>query len=116
MNLQYMKHDNLGAVVKNARIHKGLSQEQLAEQLDCSVRHIMGIENESKKPSYERLYQLIRILDISADDIFYPERFSSDNEKSHLIENITDMLYRCDIHDITIIKAAVTKALELKQP
>ena len=114
--MQYMKHDNLGIVVKNARIHKGLSQEQLAEQLDCSVRHIMGIENENKKPGYERLYQLIRILGISSDDIFYPERLSADDERSHLISSITDMLYRCDIHDIKVIEAAVQKALDLKMP
>ena len=59
-----MEHDILGEVVKSARIHKGFSQEQLAELIDCSPRHIMGIENENKKPGYWRLYSLIRTLNI----------------------------------------------------
>ncbi len=43
-----MKHDILGEQIKNARLHKGISQEQLAEMLNCSSRHIMAIENEQK--------------------------------------------------------------------
>ena len=78
-----MKHDVLGKVVKNARLEKGLSQEQLAELLDCSTRHIMGIENEVKKPGYWRLFRLIRELNIDANTIFYPEIVSAatDNER-----------------------------------
>lgn len=106
-----MKHDILGEIVKNARIHKGLSQERLAELLDCSPRHIMGIENESKRPGYQRLYSLIRVLNISADDIFYPERNKSTSEKDFLIKSITNLLYLCDIHDLKVIYAAVREAV-----
>ena len=107
-----MKHDILGAVVKAARIHKGLSQEQLAELIDCSPRHIMSIENESKKPGYWKLYNLIRTLNIPADSIFYPEFNTITDEKSKLIGNITHSLHHCDIHDLQIILAAVQAANE----
>lgn len=105
-----MKHDILGEIVKTARIHKGLSQEQLAELIDCSPRHVMAIENESKKPGYQRLYNLIRTLNIPADSIFYPERNNMHNEKSKLIEELINLLHQCDIHDLEIILAAVQAA------
>lgn len=60
-----MEQDILGECIKSARMCKGISQERLAEMVNCSSRHIMAIENESKKPGYILLYNLIRILDIS---------------------------------------------------
>ena len=49
----------LGVVIKNARINKQFTQEQLAEKIGIGSRHIMAIENEGKHPSYEVLYNLI---------------------------------------------------------
>lgn len=109
-----MNHDILGEVVKSTRIHRGLSQEQLAEILDCSPRHIMGIENENKKPSYWRLYNLIRTLNIPADSIFYPERNKVPTEKEELISELTSLLYLCEVRDIQIMAAAIKKAIVLK--
>ncbi|MCD8181460.1 MAG: helix-turn-helix domain-containing protein [Firmicutes bacterium] len=105
-----MEHDILGEVVKAARIHKGLSQEQLAEILDCTPRHIMGIENENKKPGYMLLYNLIRTLHIPADTVFYPERMYTTSEKDKLISKLTALLYDCDEHDLKILLAAIRAA------
>ena len=60
-----MKHDILGEQIKNARLHKGISQEQLAEMLNCSSRHIMAIENEQKKPGYWLLYRVCEIISVN---------------------------------------------------
>lgn len=43
---------NLGIAIKKARINKHLTQAQLAEILDVSIRHIQGIENEGKKSKF----------------------------------------------------------------
>lgn len=107
-----MEHDVLGAVVKNARMNKGLSQEQLAEMLNCSPRHIMGIENENMKPGYQRLYEIIRLLNIPADTIFYPERSSETSEKSSLIDKLVNMLHICDERTIRAIIAALHEVLD----
>lgn len=109
-----MKHDILGEVIKSTRIHRGLSQEQLAEIIDCSPRHIMGIENENKKPGYWRLFNLIRTLNIPADSIFYPERGIVYSEKEKLISELTGLLHSCNIRDIQIITAAVKQAVTLE--
>ena len=66
----HKKHDILGHIVKTARKCNDLTREQLAEKLGITPRYLMSIENENKKPSYDLLFRLIRILDISSDSIF----------------------------------------------
>lgn len=75
--------------------------------LNCSPCHIMGIENEGKKPGYWQFYNLIRTLNIPADTIFYPERNELSPEKESLINELISMLYMCDERTIKIIIAAV---------
>ena len=98
---------NLGAIVKAARLKKGLTQEVLAEKVGVGLRHIMGIENEGNIPSYEVLYALIRVLHIPADLIFYPEKQSKDLQ----IEDIVRMLYNCDERALSIVRATVQAAI-----
>ena len=75
----------LGVVIKNARLNKQFTQEQLAERIGVGPRHIMAIENEGKYPSYEVLCCLIQTLDISADLIFRPEMPSQTIEQEQFI-------------------------------
>jgi len=101
---------DLGAIVKTARMEKGLTQEKLAERVDVGLRHISGIENEGHNPSFEVLYHLIRELNIPADMIFYPEKSSIDPKTEELIR----MIYKCDDRSIKIIYAATQAALEIQ--
>ena len=82
-----MHSDNnkLGAVIKNARISKKFTQDQLAEISGIGTRHLMAIENEGKYPSYEVLCNLISALDISADIIFRAETVSQTIEQEQFI-------------------------------
>lgn len=107
-----MKHDILGEQIKNARLHKGISQEQLAEMLNCSSRHIMAIENENKKPGYWLLYNLIRTLNIPADTIFYPERHNMPHKMDIAIDELVNMLYLCDEKTIHAITASVQEIIK----
>ena len=107
-----MKHDILGEQIKNARLHKGISQEQLAEMLNCSSRHIMAIENENKNPGYWLLYNLIRTLNIPADTIFYPERHNMPHKMDIAIDELVNMLYLCDEKTIHAITAAVQEIIK----
>jgi len=75
----------LGAVIKSARLNKQFTQEQLAEKIGVGPRHIMAIENEGKHPSYEVLYNLVQILDISVDFIFRPKAVSKTIEQEQFI-------------------------------
>ena len=99
---------DLGAIIKAARIKKGLKQETLAENVGVGLRHISGIENEGSNPSYDILYKLVRELHIPADTIFYPEK----PVKNSQLEDIIPMLYDCDERSMKIIHATVKAALD----
>jgi len=68
-----MEYDRLGSIIKSARISKQLTRKELGEKLCITQRHLIAIENENQKPSYDLLFNLIRELSIPADTIFYPE-------------------------------------------
>ena len=65
---------NLADAIRKSRTELGLSQEKLAEILGFDSRTILNIENGRGNPKFEKLYPLVRHLNISADRIFYPEK------------------------------------------
>lgn len=104
----HKKHDILGHIVKTARKCNDLTREQLAEKLGITPRYLMSIENENKKPSYDLLFRLIRILDISSDSIFYPEKQHADP----ITEQLVHKLRLCDKRGLKIIQATLTEIIE----
>ena len=91
--------NNLGKIIKQARLNKQYTREQLAEKIRISSRYLTSIENEAKKPSYDILYKLIRELGIPADSIFYPEMKLGLSEKDQLIH----MISQCDEHNLRVL-------------
>ena len=103
-----MNNNDLGAVIKAARNKKGWTQGELGEKIGVGERHIMGIENEGKFPSYEVLYSLVHELNIPGDNVFYPEIYAEDTEFSYLIR----LLKRSDKRDIRAITALAQALLD----
>ncbi len=56
-------------IIKEYRIKRGYSQEQLAELMDLSPRQIQRIENGYSDTSLKTLRLFVKILDISDKDI-----------------------------------------------
>ncbi len=106
----HKKHDTLGHIVKAARKNNDLTREQLAEKLGITPRYLMSIENENKKPSFDLLYRLIRVLDISSDSIFYPEKQYADP----ITEQLVHKLRLCDERGLKIIQATLNTIIETK--
>jgi len=99
---------NLGVIIKTARNNKSLTQEQLAEKLGIGSRHIMGIENEGKAPSFDVLYDLVRELNILSDSIFYPEKRNEDSALDYLMR----LLPQCSKQQISAITALVEQLID----
>ena len=57
----------MGDRIREARKHKGLTQEQLAEALDLSVESVGHIERGTRQPSMEVFKKIIEVLNVSAD-------------------------------------------------
>ena len=62
----------LGAQIRKARKDRNMTQDQLSQLSGISVRHIAKIEKGVMNLSFEILYQLASILDISLDAIVHP--------------------------------------------
>lgn len=102
------KHDNFSVIIKNARLQSEFTMEELAEKLGVTERYLYRIENENKKPSYDVLYNLIRVLSISPDLIFYPEKNSETSE----IDTLIRTLCNCDQRLLPVVRATITALIE----
>ena len=59
----------IGGLIKNAREKLNLSQEELAERIDCSVKTISNIEN-NKIPELKQIVNICDVLGLSMDKLF----------------------------------------------
>ena len=59
--------------LKYYRKKKGLTQEQLAELVNCNPKYISEIESRNKCPSAETIDALASVLEISAAQLFEEE-------------------------------------------
>lgn len=64
MTINYKK---LGKKIKEFRLEKGLSQEQLAELCDLSTAYISLIETGKRKINFSQLEKITKTLELSID-------------------------------------------------
>ena len=55
----------LGEKIKKARKIRGLTQTQLAEKINVSIRTVKSYENDDQQPRQGNLYMLARVLRVS---------------------------------------------------
>lgn len=56
-------------MIKEYRLKKNLTQEQLAEKLDISSRHLQRLENSEEKTTVKTLKKIVSVLEIPNDEI-----------------------------------------------
>ena len=100
----------LGGVVKAARKGKHLTQKQLAERLSITPQYLMSIENRNQIPGSNLLFLIIRELDLSADEIFYPEQ----GNECELTNRLSILLCRFEEHDLELIISILQVLLQAK--
>ena len=65
---------SLGLRIKDARIKKGYTQSQLADEASITLRTIQRIENEEVKPSLHSLKELSRVLETDFSEIIHKSK------------------------------------------
>lgn len=65
--LQEIDYAKLGIRIKEIRINKGLTQDNLAEMVGCNTSHISNIENNHTKVSLNVLLSIANSLNTSID-------------------------------------------------
>jgi len=60
----------VGNILQNARIAKGLTQEEVAEHVDCSSRYIGQLETNRTIGSIDLMIELCNLYGITLDDLY----------------------------------------------
>ncbi|KYD11671.1 XRE family transcriptional regulator [Heyndrickxia sporothermodurans] len=60
----------IGKKIKNLRLKKGLTQEELGERTDLSKGYISQIERDLSSPSIETFFDILEVLGCSPKDFF----------------------------------------------
>lgn len=67
----------VGRNVRQIRIRRGLTQEQLAERSGFSQQYISGLENGLRNPTIVSIYEIAQALEVSHMDLVRPPRSRS---------------------------------------
>ena len=103
----------LGQAIKEAQKAKGLSRNELADQLNIAPRYIASIENSGQHPSLQVFYELVTILDVSVDQFFFPNKESEKSTQRRQLESLLDEMDSKDLM-IMIATANGIQASKLK--
>jgi transcriptional regulator with XRE-family HTH domain len=113
MKREKIKYDfkAFGQAIKEARKVKGLSRNELADQMNIAPRYIASIENSGQHPSLQIFYELVTLLDVSVDQFFFPKK---DIDKSTQRRQLESLLDEMDDKDLIIMTATAKGIQEAK--
>lgn len=98
-------YSSIGYKVKEVRVKKGITQEQLAEAVGVGVTHISHLETGSGTVSLKVFVAIVNFLDCSADELLCKEI----NTARPIVDNwLAKLVADCDTSDIKIIADTVT--------
>ena len=101
-----------GQAIKAARKAKGISRNQLADQMNIAPRYIASIENSGQHPSLQIFYELVTFLDVSVDQFFFPNKETEKSTQRRQLESLLD-----DISDkgLQIVTATAKEIKEVEK-
>lgn len=90
-------YKEIGQNIKLLREKRGISAEQLAEQIHCSSGHLKNIESGTSGISLELLISIANALDVYIEDIIHN---LLRNKRPHLESSIYDLLSDCSNEEL----------------
>lgn len=96
---------SIGCKVKEIRVKKGITQEQLAEAVGVGVTHISHLETGSGTVSLKVFVAIVNYLDCSADELLCKEVSTA----KPIVNNwLAELIEDCDQSEIKIISDTLT--------
>ena len=96
--------DSIGKKVKQIRLRKGVTQEQLAEAVGVGVTHISHLETGSGTVSLKVFLAIVNYLECSADEILCKEISLA---RPILNSWMSDLVADCNPDEVKIISDTV---------
>lgn len=84
-----LDYNVIGSRIKQARLAKNMTQEDLAEQIDISVAFLSRVERGNSRINLKRLNQICGLLDVSEGYLLNGASSSSEN---YLDKEFTDLI------------------------
>ena len=101
-----------GLAIKEARMKQGLPREQVGTMIEIDPRYLTNIETKGQHPSLQVLYDLVHLLNISADEFFLP---ASDLVKSTRRRQLEEQLNTMSEKDLIIIESVADGIIKSKE-
>ncbi len=87
-----LDYNVIGSRIKEARLAKNMTQEDLSEQIDISVAFLSRVERGNSRINLKRLNQICDILDISEG---YVLSGAASNQENYLEKEFAELLKKC---------------------
>ena len=98
-------YSSIGKKVRQARLKKKITQEQLAEAVGVGVTHISHLETGSGTVSLKVFIAIVNYLNCSVDELLYKEIKTA----RPIVNNwLTELVADCDQSEIKIIADTIT--------
>lgn len=104
----------MGQRIRQVRKARGLSQDQLAEQVGISTVHVSHIENANTKLSLPVFVRLTEVLQVPADELL---QGAAPVRRQQAEGDILRLLEGCDLQQLQILRdvlRAVKESLDLR--
>lgn len=92
----------VGDLIKKSRENQKMTVEELAHQIGISVRYLQKIENEGNIPSYVKIKQIVNILSMDANQLFY-ENYMLDNDDLNRLLFKERLLSKSELNIIEVL-------------
>ena len=90
-----LKLDRIGNIIRESRLNKGLTQEELAELIDVTPAYIGHIERNQRSFSLQTLVGLVTELDIDMNYLFSENSITDDDK---IIEEFKQLISDKPLH------------------
>lgn len=97
----------LGEMFKKARLKLKLTQEEVAELIDCHPQYYKNLENGKGMPSIQLFCTIVRTLKISADDYVYPNH----NKENPVYQELLHLSGQCNDYQLSVLLATANALL-----
>ena len=104
-----------GLAIKQARIKQGLTREQVAAMIEIDPRYLTNIENKGQHPSLQVFYDLVHLLNISADEFFLPASDLAKSTRRRQLEKQLDTMSEKDLIIIESVADGIIKSKEVEK-
>lgn len=94
----------IGNIIRNARTEKGMTQAQLAEIVNVSENHLKHVEGGYRNPSVDLLINIAQILNISVDNIIFPQKPENEALLVEMNASVSDF----DSHEMRLVLGLIS--------